>query len=563
MASPDRIDIATKLASLRQQFLARLDDDLQALAADIHAVETAQQPAALAGAYHRLHRLAGSAGTFGLPSLGAVARDCEKRLKPLAELDEAPSSAQWSALVLDLRACLLELARLAQDARDGLGPAMTAPSASPEMPHAPRQADVLIVETGDGLSTQLTEGLTRFGIGSVSVPLAELPACLETTTFSEALAVVVAASALTRARQALMAAAPGLDGVPIFAVGGPDDFDTRYRLAEHGALAFFPDPVQIPELVDRLERLSMERAREYQGRVLLVEDDPVLAEHYRVVLADAGIKLRVLARPAELLDQLAAFQPDLVLLDMQLGSHSGVHLARLIRFDARWQSLPITFLSSEDDLDVQLDALSRGADDFLTKPIADHFLVRAVRLRCQRARQLSELMNRDSLTGLLKHSMIKQGLNREAERCRRDGGSGCVVILDLDHFKQVNDTWGHQAGDTVIKALANLLRNRLRSTDLIGRYGGEEFVVVMTACGLAEARPVIQAIVDGFANLEFRVGESRFHVTVSAGLAPLDGFASGERALAAADAALYHRKRHGRNGMTVYQPDMNSPGAEP
>lgn len=563
MASPDRIDIATKLASLRQQFLARLDDDLQALAADIHAVETAQQPAALAGAYHRLHRLAGSAGTFGLPTLGAVARDCEKRLKPLAELDEAPSSAQWSALVPDLRACLLELTRLAQDARDGLGPATTAPSASPEMPHAPRQADVLIVETGDGLSTQLTEGLTRFGIGSVSVPLAKLPACLETTTFSEALAVVVAASALTRARQALMAAAPGLDGVPIFAVGGPDDFDTRYRLAEHGALAFFPDPVQIPELVDRLERLSMERAREYQGRVLLVEDDPVLAERYRLVLADVGIKLRVLARPTELLDQLAAFQPDLVLLDMQLDSHSGAHLARLIRFDARWQSLPITFLSSEDDLDVQLDALSRGADDFLTKPIADHILVRAVRLRCQRARQLSELMNRDSLTGLLKHSMIKQGLNREAERCQRDGGSGCVVILDLDHFKRVNDTWGHQAGDTVIKALANLLRNRLRSTDLIGRYGGEEFVVVMTACGLAEARPVIQAIVDGFANLEFRVGESRFHVTVSAGLAPLDGFASGERALAAADAALYHRKRHGRNGMTVYQPDMNSPGAEP
>ena len=183
--------------------------------------------------------------------------------------------------------------------------------------------------------------------------------------------------------------------------------------------------------------------------MLFGEDDAELAEHYCLVLQAAGIEAQAVSEPFHLTSSLADFVPDIVLMDVQIGDYSGVTLARLIRFEPRWLSLPIIYLSSEDDRENQLEALSKGADEFLMKPVSDSYLVRSVRIRCYRARQLSELMNRDSLTGLLKHSLIKEEVEKELARCRRSGHRSCVGMLDLDPFKAVNDTWGHSQGDHV------------------------------------------------------------------------------------------------------------------
>ena len=189
------------------------------------------------------------------------------------------------------------------------------------------------------------------------------------------------------------------------------------------------------------------------------------------------------------------------------------------------------------------------------KPVSDSYLVRSVRIRCYRARQLSELMKRDSLTGLLKHSLIKQEVEKELAWCRRAGHQSCVVMLDLDHFKNVNDSWGHPQGDIVIRTLANLLRNRLRETDMIGRYGGEEFLVVLPQCEVSAATNLMRGIGESFSDLSFVSGESSFQVTLSAGIARINDFTSGDDAVGAADQALYERKRGGRNGVTVYSPE--------
>ncbi|WP_139173032.1 GGDEF domain-containing protein, partial [Marinobacter sp. AC-23] len=185
-----------------------------------------------------------------------------------------------------------------------------------------------------------------------------------------------------------------------------------------------------------------------------------------------------------------------------------------------------------------------------TKPVSDEFLVRTARIRCYRARQLSKLVSLDSLTGLLKHALAKIELNREYARCARSGHSSVVVMLDLDHFKKVNDSYGHGTGDMVIKALSNLL-HRLRNTDIIGRYGGEEFVIVLTECSLEKAVEVLEALCQDFARLLFSGGNEEFSVTFSAGVAALSAYESGEQAIEAADRALYQRKRAGRNGVTV------------
>ncbi len=242
-----------------------------------------------------------------------------------------------------------------------------------------------------------------------------------------------------------------------------------------------------------------------------------------------------------------------------VGVLSGPNLARMLRYDPEWLGLPIIFLSSEEDREFQVDALAEGGDDFLTKPISDSLLLRAVTVRCYRARQLDKLVSRDSLTGLLKHSVIKSEVGKELARCQRLGQQSVVAMLDLDHFKQVNDCYGHRTGDLVIKGLANLLRHRLRKSDVIGRYGGEEFMVALPDCSVEQARVVFQSVCDLMSRISFTGGNKEFHVTLSVGVAPLEDYVSDDDAIEAADKALYSRKLSGRNGVTATS-DESQPG---
>jgi len=197
--------------------------------------------------------------------------------------------------------------------------------------------------------------------------------------------------------------------------------------------------------------------------------------------------------------------------------------------------------------------MSRGADDFLTKPISDAHLVAAVRVRATRSRQLADLMSKDSLTGLLKHARIKETIAIELARARRNNQPLSVAMLDIDHFKSVNDTYGHASGDRVIKALAHLLKQRLRKADGIGRYGGEEFVVILPECDQETAQRVLDDIRARFAALRYQHEDREFASTFSVGIACTLQLpaANGDELLIAADAALYAAKHGGRNQVRV------------
>ncbi|MBY6071801.1 diguanylate cyclase [Marinobacter salsuginis] len=556
--------VSEKLKALRRKFLERARDDIRELS--VYAEQTRNGTLSAAGlirCYQSLHRLAGSAGTFGLPELGQHARSLEKKLKTQAEsLSESSGLHQQSIEVSEGFADGIDaLAALLQGDADQLAASPGDTAVAPQRPHIDgshgMQVRVLLVDTDmDGAVGALSSDLARYGFVCQFVNEQDDQALEASVRASDG-----AVSLLCRdtALPAVMRHVKSCRGegpqrrLPVVAIGNDDSFDNSYRVARAGASAYFAAPIDVPELAERIESSAMERSAGVNGRVLIVEDDVELAEHYCLVLRAAGIEARALTNPERLMSELSAFQPDIVLLDVQIGDYSGVTLARLIRFEARWLSLPIIYLSSEDDRDDQLEALSKGADEFLVKPVTDEYLVRSVRIRCYRARQLSDLMNRDSLTGLFKHSLIKQELEQELARCRRLGHHSSVVMIDLDHFKQVNDTWGHRYGDIVIRALANLLRNRLRETDMIGRYGGEEFMLVLPDCPVQSAEKLVRGIGESFSELSFSVGEKNFHVTLSAGIAGINDFESGEAALEAADQALYRRKRGGRAGVTIHE----------
>jgi diguanylate cyclase (GGDEF)-like protein len=243
----------------------------------------------------------------------------------------------------------------------------------------------------------------------------------------------------------------------------------------------------------------------------------------------------------------------MILMDMHMPGYSGPELATIIRHHTEWIGLPIVYLSAETDIAQQLQAMKRGADDFITKPISDAHLVSAVKIRAARSRQLADLASKDSLTGLLKHALIKESLALELARAQRNSKPISIAMIDIDLFKSVNDTYGHAVGDRVIVALAHLLKQRLRKTDIIGRYGGEEFVAILPECDLKTAKRLINDIRQRFSAISFQHEGKEFTSTLSAGIASnlLPFTLNSSELLVSADEALYLAKHSGRNQVQV------------
>ncbi len=195
-----------------------------------------------------------------------------------------------------------------------------------------------------------------------------------------------------------------------------------------------------------------------------------------------------------------------------------------------------------------------GADEFLTKPISPERLVSAVSIRAERFRRLRSMMLRDSLTGLLNHTTTKEQLSIELSRMRRSGLSLAFALIDLDHFKSVNDTYGHPIGDQVLKTMSNMLKQRLRMTDIIGRYGGEEFAVALPDVSPSNAMVVLDKVREAFAQIQQIHSGGEFTVTLSCGVAMFPDFDDVPSLTEAADQALYEAKSKGRNRVVLAAP---------
>ncbi len=337
-----------------------------------------------------------------------------------------------------------------------------------------------------------------------------------------------------------------LGDVPVVFVSARDDFDARLAAIRAGADAYYHKPVDPVFLLDHLEHLTRREADD-PFRVLIVDDEATLAEHYALVLRQAGMQATALTQPRQVLEWLAVHDPELLLTDLYMPECSGMELARLIRQDDRYLSLPIVFLSTEQALDQQLKAMSLGGDDFLGKPIEDRHLIAAVSIRARRARELRALMSQDSLTGLLTHARFKERLEAELARGQRNKSPLSLALLDIDHFKRVNDEHGHLTGDRVLKTLANLLRRRTRRSDVVARYGGEEFAVIFNDCGEQDALHMLDTIREDFSAIQHGAKEGAFNVTFSAGIAAAGASNRVDDLIEQADQRLYQAKHAGRN----------------
>ena len=371
---------------------------------------------------------------------------------------------------------------------------------------------------------------------------------LETTYSVGVLLDCDAASALDEAnRKALQG---WTERLPVAGLSKHGGIDRRLLAVRMGYDAFFTHPLDMTHLLDTLDRLTTPQQAE-AGRVLIVDDSPSTAAFYAATLKSVGFVCEVVTDPLKALDAMDDNPPELVLLDMHMPGANGEEIAKVIRQQDAYLSVPIVFLSAESDVSRQREAMSLGGDEFLQKPIQPEHLISAVKSRIIRYRSLRALMVRDSLTGLLNHTSFKERLRGEVARARRQNKALAVALIDIDFFKKVNDTYGHPAGDRVIKSLARLLKQRLRGADVIGRYGGEEFAVALPETQVEGALKVLDSVRSSFEAIVQHAGDKTFQCTLSAGVAAFPDVAEAEDLIKSADEALYASKHNGRNQVTA------------
>ena len=335
---------------------------------------------------------------------------------------------------------------------------------------------------------------------------------------------------------------------PVFFVSSNHEMQARIQAVRAGGDAYFTKPVDIISVIDALDRVTLGEDPE-PYRVLIVDDSLMQAKANAMILRKAGMQVEVVTDPLQVESALEDFSPEIILLDIYMPDCTGIELAKVIRQIDKYLGVPIVFLSSESDRDKQLEAVGLGGDDFLEKPIEPRHFVSATSARIERYRQLRNMMYHDSLTSLLNHVTTKDRLKKELSRASRSGEDYALVfaMIDLDGFKSINDCYGHSAGDRVLKSLAQMLTRRLRKSDVVGRYGGEEFAIIFPATNLEEASRLMEEFRENFSRIRHRSGENEFSVTFSCGLAAYPQYLSAEELSRAADRALYQAKEKGKN----------------
>ncbi|MBW8306858.1 MAG: diguanylate cyclase, partial [Thiobacillus sp.] len=286
----------------------------------------------------------------------------------------------------------------------------------------------------------------------------------------------------------------------LIGLGVRSDFDQLQQALRGGCDSCLLEGTPSHAIVEHILELN-ERHDQETFRVLIVEDSKTASHLIRRTLEENQIKTEIVNDPRQTLNALRQFNPDLILMDMYMPNCTGVEAARIIRQHSEFLSTPIVYLSGETNVALQVDAMRLGGDHFLTKPFNPVFLNAIVKSKIERYRALRRTMYNDSLTGLLNHSSGKHMLDVLLSSVAHEGGFLSVVMMDIDHFKQVNDTYGHPVGDQVIRSLSWLLKQRLRKQDIICRYGGEEFLIGLPHTDAEQALSIMDRIRHDFSQI--------------------------------------------------------------
>jgi diguanylate cyclase (GGDEF)-like protein len=306
--------------------------------------------------------------------------------------------------------------------------------------------------------------------------------------------------------------------------------------------------------------------------VLVAEDNPIFQSMLKSMLTKWGYATRVAPNGLEAWEAMQARDaPRLAVLDWMMPYVDGVEVCRRIRAAAREPYVYVLLLTARTESQDLVEGMEAGADDYLTKP----FNAQELRVRLRAGLRILDLQQQlmearealrvqathDALTGLLNRGRVVEILFAEIARSARELRPLSVLMVDLDHFKRINDTHGHQAGDAVLREAAHRMSAATRQYDSPGRYGGEEFLVVLPGCGARDGYAQAERIREAFACEPFTGGGAPMAVTCSIGISSRDACTAGDadRLIHEADEALYSAKHNGRNRVAEFAHEELSP----
>ena len=509
------------------------------------------------------HRLTGACGAYGLKDISDVARKIENFSSNIEEFTKMLSDEQKDALRNLHSEFKIAVSDPLSDKSVELKPINTEykkiykpdSEKSEKNFYDDRELSkiVFLIEENDLISQNLMKQFGIYGYKAVVVSnINEIIDFIDRETGE--IIIMINTSFLNKMEQEinLLASQKSKRSNLIIAfISDHGDFNMRLKAVKAQADAYFVLPLDVGELIEKLNTFS---SNNKPYHILIVDDDTDLVAYYAHMLQQENMLTSVVSNPLEVVTQIILNKPDLILMDLNMPGCNGWELAKIIRQQEAFVSIPIVFLSSEENIERQYEALRYGGDDFISKSTPDYELIESIRIRADRYRTLRFYMERDSLTGLLNHTRTIEHLSAEINKAMRQEHQLSFSMIDLDNFKQVNDKYGHMIGDKVLKRLACLLKERLRKSDIIGRYGGEEFSIIFPDTDGNKALFVLDQIRKKFSEMEHKAPEELFTVTLSAGIATLPekmNYSSikeiTDYITETADHALYRAKNNGRN----------------
>jgi diguanylate cyclase (GGDEF)-like protein len=300
--------------------------------------------------------------------------------------------------------------------------------------------------------------------------------------------------------------------------------------------------------------------------VLVAEDDRIMRQAVVKTLTDHGLRVEGVEDGQQALDRVRKGGISLVILDIIMPKLSGIECCRIIKSVAEERILPVLLLTSKTDIESRIEGLRIGADDYVGKPFDDRELLARVDnlLRVKKAhddmleskKRLEQLAIQDELTGVYNYRYMHTRLLEEFKRAQRYRYPLACAMIDIDHFKQFNDEFGHDVGDMVLREVAARIGRAVREIDVVARYGGEEFLLVLPNTHFAGALTVADRVWRSVGQKPVvTTGDRKHKVTVSVGVSlyPSRDIKSKDQLLKSADEALYRAKNEGRDRICVFQ----------
>jgi diguanylate cyclase (GGDEF)-like protein len=299
--------------------------------------------------------------------------------------------------------------------------------------------------------------------------------------------------------------------------------------------------------------------------ILIVDDIKENLDSLEAILRGVGYKTACASRGKEALEKVKILIPDLILLDLIMPDISGLSVCGQLKADTKLAEIPVIFLTAHQEKEKLLDAFDKGAVDYVTKPfdmfellarVRTHLEIKSKQEELKKAlidrgnlvKELEELAITDPLTGIWNRRYLYKQAEMEFQRAQRYQQAFSILMIDIDRFKRINDSYGHTVGDTVLQALVPSVTNSLRKTDSFGRFGGEEFLLLLPETDLDTAIIIAERIRRNIENLIIAYREIKVSITVSIGVSSyrIDDNTV-ELIIQRADAALYQAKNQGRN----------------